>query len=78
MKDWLKKCCGKIRENETRQGSDMAIIGIASIIQALMNLGLIDEYPLLVHSVVLGSRKRLFKKLKAALNAKRPIPWKAR
>src|SRR6266496_142345 len=42
-------------------GEDMVIYGSASIVQALTNLGLIDEYQLLVHPVVLGGGKPLFK-----------------
>ena len=42
-------------------GKDIIIYGSASIVQALTNLGLIDEYQLLVHPVVLGGGKPLFK-----------------
>ncbi len=42
-------------------GKDIVIYGSASIVQALTTLGLIDEYQLLVHPVVLGGGKRLFK-----------------
>jgi dihydrofolate reductase len=42
-------------------GKDMVIYGSASIIQALTAHGLIDEYQILVHPVVLGGGKRLFK-----------------
>lgn len=41
-------------------GTNIVIYGSASIINALTALGLIDEYQLLVHPVVLGSGKRLF------------------
>ena len=41
-------------------GKDMVIYGSASIVQAFTNLGLIDEYQLLVHPIVLGSGKPLF------------------
>jgi dihydrofolate reductase len=39
----------------------MLIYGSASIVQQLTSLGLIDEYQLLVHPVVLGGGKPLFK-----------------
>jgi len=41
-------------------GRDMLIYGSASLIRTLTNHGLIDEYQLLVHPVVLGSGKPLF------------------
>jgi dihydrofolate reductase len=42
-------------------GKDILIYGSASIVSSLTNLGLIDEYQLLVHPVVLGQGKPLFK-----------------
>jgi len=42
-------------------GKNIVIYGSASIVQALTTLGLIDEYQLLVHPVVLGGGKRLFR-----------------
>jgi len=39
----------------------MIIYGSASIVQAFTEFGLIDEYQLLVHPVILGSGKPLFK-----------------
>jgi dihydrofolate reductase len=42
-------------------GKNVVIYGSASLVQALMDLGLIDEYQLLVHPIVLGSGKRLFR-----------------
>jgi dihydrofolate reductase len=51
-------------------GKDMVILGSGSIVQIFTNLGLIDEYQLLVHPVVLGSGKPLFKNIKESLNLK--------
>ena len=45
-------------------GKDLMIQGSASIVQQLTNLGLIDEYRLLVHPIVLGSGKPLFSDIK--------------
>jgi dihydrofolate reductase len=42
-------------------GKDLLIYGSTSIVQELTRLGLIDEYQLLVHPVVLGGGKPLFK-----------------
>src|SRR5258708_33515102 len=41
-------------------GRDMVIYGSASLVRTLTNLGLIDEYQLLVHPLILGSGKPLF------------------
>jgi dihydrofolate reductase len=48
----------------------MVIYGSASIVQAFTNLGLIDEYQLLVHPVVLGGGKPLFKNTRDRVNLK--------
>jgi dihydrofolate reductase len=44
-------------------GKDMLIMNSASIVQTFMRLGLIDEYRISVHPVVLGGGKPLFKDL---------------
>ncbi len=51
-------------------GKDIVIYGSASIVQALTNLGLIDEYQLLVHPVVLGGGKPLFQNIHDRVNLK--------
>jgi dihydrofolate reductase len=51
-------------------GKNILVVGSASIVQQLTNLGLIDEYHLLVHPVVLGSGKPLFKNIKERLSLK--------
>ena len=43
-----------------RQGKNIVIYGSAKTVQSLTQLGLIDEYQLLVHPVFLGDGKRLF------------------
>ena len=50
-----------IKRWRQEDGKDMLIYGSASIVQQLTNLGLIDEYQLLVHPVVLGGGLPLFK-----------------
>lgn len=59
-------------------GRDIVIYGSASIVQTLSNLGLIDEYQLLLHPVVLGGGKPLFQdithKLKLQLTQTRTHP----
>jgi dihydrofolate reductase len=51
----------EIEKLKQEPGKDIVIYGSASIVQQLTNLGLIDEYQLLVHPIVLGSGKHLFK-----------------
>ena len=45
---------------ELKKQSDLTILGSGSIVQQLSNLGLIDEYQLVVVPVILGSGKPLF------------------
>ncbi len=49
-------------------GGDMVIYGSANLIQNFMQLGLIDEFQLLVHPVLLGSGKPLFKGIERLMN----------
>lgn len=60
----------EVEKMKQEPGKDMVIYGSASIVQTLTNLGLIDEYQLLVHPVVLGSGKPLFKNIKDRVNLK--------
>lgn len=48
----------EIEKLKQESGRDMIIYGSASVVQELTNLGLIDEYQLLVHPVVLGVANR--------------------
>ena len=51
-------------------GGDMVIYGSANLVQNFTQLGLIDEYQLLVHPVLLGSGKPLFKGISKPMNLK--------
>ena len=48
----------------------MVIYGSASLVRTLTNHGLIDEYQLLVHPVILGSGKPLFQDIKDPVKLK--------
>jgi riboflavin biosynthesis pyrimidine reductase len=53
------------------KGKNILVIGSASIVQQLTILGLIDEYHLLLHPVVLGSGKPLIKDIRQKNDLKR-------
>ena len=50
----------EIEKMKQEPGREMLIYGSASVVRALTNHGLIDEYQLLVHPVILGAGKPLF------------------
>lgn len=60
----------EIEKLKQQPGKDILICGSASIVRALTNLGLIDEYQLLVHPVILSSGKPLFKDIQHKINLK--------
>jgi len=68
----------EIERMKQEPGRDMVIYGSASVIQELTNLGLIDEYQVLVHPVILGGGKPLFHDIKGQVKLKlvesRPHP----
>jgi dihydrofolate reductase len=51
----------EIRRMKEKGEGDFVILGSGSIVQQLSNLGLIDEYQLMVSPVILGAGKYLFK-----------------
>jgi dihydrofolate reductase len=53
-----------IRNLKQQAGKDMHAVGGATLVSSLMNLGLIDELRLIVHPIVLGGGKALFKDVK--------------
>lgn len=59
-----------IEKLKQEPGKDIIIYGSASIVQALTNLGLIDEYQLLVHPLVLGEGLPLFANIEQRVNLK--------
>ena len=60
----------EIQQLKQEPGRDMVIYGSASLVRTLTNLGLIDEYQLLVHPVILGSGKPLFQDIKDQVKLK--------
>jgi dihydrofolate reductase len=51
---------GAVAELKKKPGKDLHIMGSGALIQSLMSPGLIDEYLLMIHPLVLGSGRRLF------------------
>ncbi|MEO8610110.1 MAG: dihydrofolate reductase family protein [Chloroflexota bacterium] len=51
-------------------GKDMVLYGGVRIAQTFVQLGLIDEYQLVVHPVILGSGQPLFKDIEDRINLK--------
>lgn len=60
----------EINQLKNEPGQDMLIYGSASVIQALTNLGLIDEYQVLVYPMLLGGGKPLFHNLESRVKLK--------
>jgi dihydrofolate reductase len=60
----------EVSKIKQQPGKDMVILGSASIVQTFTNIGLIDEYRLLLHPVALGSGKPLSKDINDRLNLK--------
>ena len=63
---------GDIREQVEKikngQGKDIWMFGGASLTESLMNDGLIDEFILAVHPILLGSGKQLFHGIKGRIH----------
>jgi dihydrofolate reductase len=54
----------EIRKLKQQPGKDMHVVGGATLVSSLMNLGLIDELGLMVNPLILGGGKALFKDVK--------------
>jgi dihydrofolate reductase len=50
-----------VAEFKRRPGKDLVVLGSGELVQSLMRHGLVDEYTLLIHPLVLGSGRRLFR-----------------
>ena len=51
----------EIARLKRQTGQNIFIKGSATLVEALMQAGLIDEFEFLVHPVIVGSGKRFFK-----------------
>jgi dihydrofolate reductase len=58
---WLDVDAGKIKELKQQDGKNIVIYGSGTIVKQLTELGLIDEYHIIIAPVILGSGKSLFK-----------------
>lgn len=58
LKGDVAKEVAKLKE---QPGGDLLVIGSGDFVQTLMRNGLVDEYQLMVHPIVLGSGARLFR-----------------
>ncbi len=60
----------EVNKLKKKPGKDIWLYGGASLITTFINLGLIDEFRLSIHPVVLGEGKPLFTDIKERLNLK--------
>jgi dihydrofolate reductase len=52
--------CDAVARLKEQPGDDLVILGSGELVRSLMGRGLIDQYTLLIHPLVLGSGRRLF------------------
>jgi dihydrofolate reductase len=50
-----------VAELKARTGRELLVVGSGQLAQGLADQGLVDEYRLLVHPIVVGSGKKLFR-----------------
>lgn len=55
----------EVKRQKEQQGKDMIMFASSKLLQSFTNAGLIDEYRIVVHPVILGSGKRLFENIKS-------------
>jgi dihydrofolate reductase len=65
-----KHVAEEIKKMKCQEGRDMVTFGSPGLVQSLTRLGLVDEYRLVVHPVVLGEGRRLFKDIRDKINLK--------
>ena len=57
----------RVTELKSKLGRNLVIYGSAKTVQSLTRMGLIDEYQLLVHPIILGDGKPLFGKVEKSV-----------
>jgi dihydrofolate reductase len=57
-----------VRDLKQKSGGNLLVFGSGELVQTLMADGLVDEYQLMVHPLVLGTGKRLFREGGARTN----------
>lgn len=60
----------EVNKLKNKPGKDIWLYGGASLITTFINLGLVDEFRLSIHPVILGEGKPLFSDIKQRLNLK--------
>lgn len=60
----------EIKKLKEADGKDIVIFGSGTIVQQMTNLGLVDEYRLLVNPIILGKGKPMFANMKDMLKLK--------
>jgi riboflavin biosynthesis pyrimidine reductase len=53
----------QIKELKKSDGDDIITFGSPTLVQSLANAGLVDEYRILIHPVIVNEGRRLFEKL---------------
>jgi dihydrofolate reductase len=61
----------EVKKMKKASGDHIAVLGSGSIVSQLAKEGLVDEYQIVVHPVVLGKGRTLFDGLQETLNLKR-------
>jgi dihydrofolate reductase len=60
----------RVRELKQNQGKNIVVYGSAKAVQSLTQMGLIDEYHMLVHPIILGGGVPLFSRLDRPVDLK--------
>jgi len=50
----------RVKPLKAETGRDILVMGSGALVRSLMDAGMIDEYVLLIHPLILGSGTRLF------------------